>query len=199
MMKSKIKPRSKIVKTCILFLAILLSGLTHAFCDDPFDGGVSFNPSFPMTRSDISGAGLPISGLTYSTDNAQGTNGSAQVDLIGTEALWFANDPASVTNSITTISDLQKLINASEEEKIAGTTGTNVVENQIKFQGLDALEISGKIGNSYRDRIIMFWVKSKQWQRNTIFIIDAKAQKSEVCKTLIKSVTIHPPKNYGQE
>jgi hypothetical protein len=170
------------------------------FGDELFEGTVTFIPPFPMTHWDNSSGGLPIIGLTYGA-KVQGTNGAAQVTFIGTDSLWFAANPASVTNSGTSINELKKLIDANYIKELAGT---NIVEQIIKFQGQDAIEISGNINTlgigdnisgSLHDQIIMYWIKTQDWRRNTVFMIDAQAQNNEVCKTLIKAVTIHPPKN----
>jgi hypothetical protein len=187
-MQSKIKTRSHFVKACILFLTISLSGLTYVFGDELFDGGVSFNPPFPMTHHDNPSEALPISSLTYN-----GTNDAAEVTFIGTVALWFAQKPDSVTNSIDTISGLKSLIDTNYKKRPGWTT--NVAEKIVKFQGRDAIEFSGSPNGLWHDQIIMFWTKSRQWERNTVFVIDAQAQTKEVCKLLVKAVTVCPPIN----
>jgi hypothetical protein len=156
------------------------------------DGSVTFSPSFPMSHHDNSSEGLPITSLTYSADNVQNTNGAAAVTFVGTTVFWFAQNPALVTNSIATIRDLKQLIDTNSGVKPAWAT--NLVEKIVKFQGQEALEFSGNFSGLWHDQIIMLWLKTKDRRRNSVFAIDAQAQKKEVCKTLVEAVTIHPPK-----
>ena len=155
------------------------------------DGQIIFTPPFSMSHHEDPSDGLPIASVTYNTKDSQSTNGSGRVSFIGTTALWMVRDPASITNRVTTIRELKELI----DTKVDKGSATNMTETIIKFQKQDALEISGYFRGSWHDQIIMYWGKPQTWNNNPIFVIDSETTKKEMCKTLITSVSVTPPKS----
>jgi hypothetical protein len=183
------------IRRLLLLIALLGSSGYHIMAKDGQsgdiitvepDGVVTFAPPFPMNHyDDAGGAGLPITSVTYS-------GGASRVTFIGTFDFWFAQNPASMTNSLTTISELKTLIDQNHGGK--PSWATNLEEKTVKFQGQDALDFSGNFNGLWRDQIIMYWRKTGRGIGNTIFWIDVTAPNKEICQTLIKAVVVSPPK-----
>jgi hypothetical protein len=187
------------IARCLILIAILVgsNAVQHAKGNQAGDiiamqtgGKITFNPPFPMTRHGDPSNGEPISSVTYNADNVHGTNGAARVSFVETSPLWMVDNPASITNRVTTIIELKKLI---DEHVYKGLAGTNLSETIIKFQGQHALETSGYHQGSWHDQIIMYWGIPMRRTDNPILIIDTQATKKEICKALVKAVKVDLP------